>query len=492
VSAATLAAGTAEEAAASDVHDNWPHTKRPLPWMLAGFLVMVFLIPFDGIVLKVHLPVDSKPDRFALVLMAGVLLLKAATGSSKRPRRRTAVERALMAFAGVALFSVVLNIDRIYRLNQLSFAEKRLSQLLAYVLFFFIVVATVRTAEMAAFARLILVLTCLTAVGTLYEAHTGFNAFYVWSAKLLSSIASVIPSPTAIHPKNGGRPTIVGPTAHGLALTSMLTIALPFAVLPLLEARRLGKRLVYLVAIGLILAAQLATARKTAMIAPVAAFGVLMAYKRQLLRWAPVAVLVLVPVIHFAAPGALGTGGDLLANGGSASSSSTAGRVNDYSAVAPDVLSNLLIGRGYGTLDSNNLRWYRILDNEYLGELFQVGFVGLLAYLALTVSALATAHGVIRRGGALAPLALAAAAGCAAFGLVSATFDALAFPQAPYAFLFAAGLIAVAGGERAESEARGGDPTHRYLTSLGAANTGDGFAARQGALERGLSAGRSQ
>ena len=423
-----------------------------MPWMLAGFLVMIFLIPFDGIILKVHLPVDSKPDRIALVLMAGVLVFTGATGDSKRRRRRTAVERAVLTFAGVALFSIVVNIDRIYQLNQLSFAEKRLSQLLAYIAFFFIVVATVRAAEMAAFARLILVLTCVTAIGTLYEAHTGFNVFYMWSAKLLSSIASVMPSPTAIHPKNGGRPTIVGPTAHGLALTSMLTIALPFAILPLLEARRIGQRIVYLVVIGLILAAELATARKTAMIAPIAAIAVLMAYKGQLLRWAPVAIIVLVPVIHFAAPGALGTGTDILAHGSSSQSSSTAGRVNDYSAVAPDILSNLAIGRGYGTLDSENLQWYRILDNEYLGELFQVGFVGLLAYLAVVLCALTTAHGVIKKGGVRGPPALAAAAGCAAFGLVSATFDALSFPQAPYTFFFAAGLIAVAAGQREESQ----------------------------------------
>ncbi len=96
-------------------------------------------------------------------------------------------------FVGLALFSVVLNIDRIYQLNQLNFAEKRLSTLLAYVVFFFIVVRNVRSTEMGAFARFILVLTCVTASGTLYEAHSGVNLFYVWSAKLLHPVASVLP-----------------------------------------------------------------------------------------------------------------------------------------------------------------------------------------------------------------------------------------------------------------------------------------------------------
>ena len=47
--------------------------------------------------------------------------------------------------------------------------------------------------------------------------------------------------------------------------------------------------------IGLILAADLTTYRKTATYAPLAAFIVLAAYKRQILRWTPIAIIVLIP-----------------------------------------------------------------------------------------------------------------------------------------------------------------------------------------------------
>ena len=94
-------------------------------------------------------------------------------------------------------------------------------------------------------------------------------------------------------------------------------------------------------------------------------------------------------------------------------------------------------------MDTQNWRFYRILDNQYLGTLFQVGVVGLLSYLAIVVCGMMTAHRVIRRDRLRAPPALAAAAGCAAFGLLSATYDAAAFPQAVYSFLFTAGLAAV-------------------------------------------------
>ena len=428
--------------------DNWPHTRRPLPWLLAAFLVMVFLIPFDSIIFKIHLPANATFDRVFLIVMVAVFVGSRASLRQAGARRRlTPVEVAMLTFGAIALLSIVLNIDRIYQQNQVSFVEKGFSQLLAYGVFFFVVVATVRAEEMPAFSRLILVLASITALGVLVESHTGYNAFYAWSAILLKPFATVGQSPTIMHPSK----IVVGPTHHGLALASMLTIGLPFAVLPLLEARDAGQRLRYLLLLGLILAADLSTYRKTAVYAPLAAFIVLVAYKRQLLRAAPVAILILIPVIHFASPGALG-GVTAIIPSGSNGGDYTDGRAGDYAAVFPDILNNVVLGRGYSTLDVSNWRTYRILDNEYLDTVFEVGVVGLVAYLAIVFTALMTAHGVIRRGGVRGPPALAAAAGCAAFGLVSATYDSMGFPQGVYSFLFAAGLVAVAASKRPVSQ----------------------------------------
>jgi O-antigen ligase len=364
-------------------------------------------------------------------------------GEERTSRRITGVSMAVLLFTGLALASIALNVDRIYRLDELGLAEKRVLQLLGYVVFFFFVATTVRPSEVRPFSRLVLVLACLTALGTLYESRTGYNVFYIWSAKVLHPIATVIPSPTIIHPDPlVQRKAIVGPTQHGLALASMLSIALPFAVIRLLEVKRPAKRLLYLFAIGVILAASLATARKTAVVAPLGAIAVLAVYKRQLLRWLPLVLVLMVPFIHFTSPGALGTVDSLLSAG---SETSTQGRTSDYAAIQPDVATHPLLGRGYGTLDPDNPRWYRILDNEYLGELYQAGFLGMLAYLGMVLAALAVAHRAIRRRSPMraSPL-IAAAAGCAAYGVVSATFDAMSFPQAPYTFFFVAGLIAAA------------------------------------------------
>jgi O-antigen ligase len=434
-------AGSVKAARASD---DWPHTKRLVPWTIAVFIGMVFLVPIDGTSLKVHLPVDSKIDRFGLAAMVAALILQTLVSEKSKqiPRRMTATTGAVLLFVAAGLASVLPNIHRIYELGQLTLVEKRISQLLAFAVFFLIVATQVRRSEIRAYGRLVLALAILTSLGTLYESRTGVNLFYHWTGKLLSPIATVIPAPTNIHPSvDAGRKSIVGPTQHGLALASMLTVAMPFAVIRLFEVKRRGKRMLYLLAVGLIFAASLATARKTAIIAPIAALGVLAFYYPRMLRWAPLAAILLVPVIHVVAPGALGTFG-VLSSGGS--SISTQGRVSDYAAVRPDVISNPILGRGFGSLDPDNPRWYRVLDNEYLGELFQVGLLGLIAYLGMVITPLFTAHRVIRRDPGRAPPVIAAAAGCAAYAVVSGTFDAMSFPQAPYAFLFAAGLIAAA------------------------------------------------
>jgi hypothetical protein len=431
--------------------DDWPHTTRLIPWLLAAFMAMVFLIPIDATEVKIHLPVDSKPDRFVIAAMLGALIVQTLVNrSGRRPRRRmTVVTAAVLTFGALVLTSVLVNADTIYRLGQLTFAEKALSQVLAYIGFYLIVATQVRRSEIRAFGNLMMWLAVITALGALYESRTGYNVFYVLGRHLLEPIASVEPSPTNINPTfEEGRKIIVGPTRHGLALASMLAIAMPFAVIRMAEAKTWGRRIGYLLIICLLLGAALSTGRKTAIIAPIAAFVVLVAYNRRMLRWLPVAVIVLIPVIHVASPGALGTF-NVLANAGS--SDSTTQRISDYSAIAPDVLRHPIIGEGYGSLDSDNDRWYRILDNEYLDEIFQVGIVGTLGYLFMVLAPLVTARGVVRRSVDRAPPIVAAAAGCAAYAVVSATFDAMSFPQAPYCFFFVAGLIAAAA-------TGGGDP----------------------------------
>ena len=44
----------------------WPHTTRALPWALAGFLAILWLVPFNSITMSASLPIDLRFDRIVL------------------------------------------------------------------------------------------------------------------------------------------------------------------------------------------------------------------------------------------------------------------------------------------------------------------------------------------------------------------------------------------------------------------------------------------
>ena len=65
--------------------DNWPRTKRPLPWLIAAFLAMVWLMPFDTISMSVSLPFDLHLDRIVLPFIILAWGLAIGIGGVRRP-----------------------------------------------------------------------------------------------------------------------------------------------------------------------------------------------------------------------------------------------------------------------------------------------------------------------------------------------------------------------------------------------------------------------
>lgn len=426
--------------------DAWPRTRRPLPWLFAALLVMIFLIPFDAMRLKVSMPVSSDFDRFLVIAIVAVWAIGSALG------KRQTVERlrppgwavGMIAFLLVAVASIAFNVERITNLGEWDDAQKHLAVLFSLAAVFAIVTLNLRASELRPFSVLIVVLAVITATGTIYEKKTGFNVFYETSSAVFSPIATVEPSPTDINPdpSTTPRPTITGPTRHALSVTSILGMALPFAVVlaAITPVRR--RRILWSIAACLIIAGALITQRKSGAVVPAMALLVLFVLRpRQLLRLAPFG-LVALAIALVLTPGIFSTVREL---GQTSSQDSTQGRTSDYPAVLPDVLTRPILGRGFGTLDSERVDTYRIFDNEYLGQLFQVGALGLLAFIALIVTPLFVARSVLRSDDPVrGPPALAAGAACLAFGVACSLYDILTFPQAPYLFLFMAAMCTCA------------------------------------------------
>jgi O-antigen ligase/polysaccharide polymerase Wzy-like membrane protein len=426
--------------------------------MLAVFMAILFVVPFDSIKLPGNLPVDTQIDRLALVVLVIVWLISAAAGGASAPRLRSSVVHGAVAlFFVVAIASVVLNLDALNKLDELGLTVKKLALVLSFVVFFLIVASVVRPSELRAFGLWMLVLAAITALGTVYEYRTGTNLFF--------NISDTIFPGSILDPGIGGidsagRKIVVGPTQQGLAVSGMLAMALPFAVIRILDARTTRQKWVSGILTALLVAGAVSTLRKTSMVAPAAGLLVLLIYRpKAMLRLLPLGI-VLVAVVHLISPGALGSVKQQLIPSNSVNVDSTKARTADYDAIVPDVRKHIALGRGYGSYDPKR---YRFLDNEYLGRLVETGIVGLVAYLILIAATIGLAHGAIRaRDPVRGPPALAIAAGAGTFAVTSTLFDVLSFPQAPYVFFFLAGLAAVCTpgliAERAYAPARGRRP----------------------------------
>jgi hypothetical protein len=437
--------------------DAWPRTHRPLPWLIAFFLGVIFLVPFEAIHLKVSLPISSDFDRFVVALIVAVWAFTQLAGRQDRVVRLRSRGWAagMIAFASVAVASIAVNVDRITNLGEWEVAQKKLAVLLALIAIFAIVSMTLRVAELPSFGALIAVLAIITATGTIYEQKTGFNVFYETAASVFSPIATVDPPPTEItqDPRTPGRPLIVGPTRHALSVSSILGMALPFTVVLAAMSRSGRRKLLWGLGACLIFAGALVTQRKSGVVVPAFALVALFILRpRQLLRLAPFGIVALVVGLTFS--GGSFSAVDALISG--RDKDSMQGRTADYPAIVPDLLTNPMLGRGYGTLDSTRVDTYRILDNGYLGQIYQTGALGLAAFLALILTPLLVIRTVFRSDHPLrGPPALAAGAGCLAFGVAAALYDILSFSQAPYLFLVLAAICTCAASVELPVDARG-------------------------------------
>jgi O-antigen ligase len=148
--------------------------------------------------------------------------------------------------------------------------------------------------------------------------------------------------------------------------------------------------------------------------------------------WAPriklqAAGVAMAGVVAFSGvvPGLLGTIRSSFTN--LSSDPSIEGRTSDYNIVFTYIGNRPWFGRGPGTFLPSR---YIVLDNEALYTLTTMGYVGLVAVVALVVGAALVARNVSRNAGddASRHLAIALMAPVIAALVVSLTFDSLSFP----------------------------------------------------------------
>jgi polysaccharide biosynthesis protein PslJ len=442
----------AEERAAARTARDWPRTDRLMPWLAALVTVTVLVVPIDSEVLPVPIPFDARPDRVLLIGCFALWALAVAVQAPHRPPgpgyRFGAIEVLLLAFTGVAVLSIALNAVPLGITAEGSTAFKKLVLLVSYLAFYGLIVGTVRASEVPAFVRLVVVLGALAAAGTIVEFATGQNVFFsVFSA--ISPPGTEFSSHATLT-VSGGRPDVTGPSRHGLAVSTMLAMILPLALVGAVSASEPRDRVLYGLAAVLLFVGCLTTFRRSGVILPfIASSAVIFGGGRRMLPLAAVfvALLVVTPIV---APGAVGEITAQFSSGNASTQESIQGRTADYPAVIPDVTAEALTGRGFGSYVA---RRYRFIDNEYIVLAIETGLIGVVAYAALLLTAAGTAlrTGLRARGGAgradgagaVSWIGLATFGSVLAFIAANAFFDALAFPQAPYAFLLLVALTAI-------------------------------------------------
>ena len=432
--------------------DNWPHTGRTFPWMLAVFVAVVYVTPFSAIQLNMSLPIDLKLDRLILPFVIIPWLLSMAAGGPSAPRLRvTRIHVAVGVFVALAFLSVTLDARYLNNTQELMLSLKQLPLLVTYVSLF-LMASTLRRAEVSSFLNLMLALAVICSLGMIIEYRFKTNLFYSWSDKLLPSFFTV----SGILPGGAvdelGRRLVRGPAEVSLEAVTMLAVALPIALVGLLHTKRVRARLYYSFAAAILLAAMVATYRKSGLLAPVAIVLTLAYFRRrELLKLAPLGMIVFL-MISVLSPGAMGSVVSQFTRSDRSQVSTVSDRASDYDAVRPDVFSHIAFGRGWG---SYNHQSYRILDSEILHRVLEVGVLGLISFLMVMVSVvLATRKTIDLRHPRWSPPALVTAAAAIAFIVVAMLYDVLSFPHGTYAFLFLAGLACVVSDVPAEPARR--------------------------------------
>jgi hypothetical protein len=424
---------------------DWPRTTRVLPWSIAGLITMFWLTPFDKIELAIPAPIDLTLDRLVLPVVVGVWLIAFTAARGAAPRLRlTRVHLAIGAFLVFAFISVALAARFLNQTGELMLALKKLPLLVSYISVFVIVASSVRRTEVPAFLTYTLVLSVLVGLGIIYESRFMTNVFTTWSDKLLPGPFEVVQDGVGTGLDSLGRRWIGGPAAYGLEAVGMLAMAMPIAIVGIIGSSTRRRRILYGIAIVVLLAGMFSTQRKTALITPVAVIATLAYFRRrELLMLAPFGLVIGV-MVAAVSPSAVHNVVAQFTRSDAGSVATTSERAADYDAVRPDLFTHLVFGRGFG---SYNHASYRILDSEILTRTLETGILGLAAFLLIPISVILVARKTVsERDPRWAPAALCGVSAAVCMLVLATLYDVMAVPHVPCVFLYLAGLaVAVVG-----------------------------------------------
>jgi O-antigen ligase len=409
-------------------------------WFAAAILVVILFVPMRRYVFPVNLPFELEPYR-VLVAIVIVIWMFSLLVQPELSLRRSGLEGPVLLYAFALVASDFANPGRMSEYQ--SLVMRALTLALSVIVVFYFVVSVIRTfSQVLTLVKLLVVGTTLLSVLALIESRTGYSPFehlhqYV---PLLQQAVTFTGNPDLVR---GASFRAVGSAEHPIALGVLFATVVPLA---LYLAIRFG-RWWWWVSLVILLGGTFATVSRTALIMLTVASLVTLALRfRETWRFTPL-FLPLVVMVHFVAPGTLGSiKYSFFPEGGIIEQQSNEeygrGRLADIGPSLDLFKEKPVLGYGYGTLvfggpDANTAA----LDNWWLASLLNIGLVGVFALAWLFTRFL---RGVTRRAWhERTPdgwLLVALSASATAFAVCMFTFDAFAFTQVTFVFFMLLGL----------------------------------------------------
>lgn len=227
-----------------------------------------------------------------------------------------------------------------------------------------------------------------------------------------------------------------GSAMHPLEYAVVLSLILPIALTLALNDKNRHVLLRWAPVAAIVLALTLSSSRSALLGLFVGILILFPTWPRAVKIRAMIAAIGLFIAVYALVPGMIGTLRYLFAN--ITEDPSAQSRASSYGLVVDFFLRSPLLGRGFGTF----LPTYRILDNQYLQLLMDIGLIGLCAFLAVLLSSAGCAFAARRRttDALQRQLGQALGASVCAGGILTAFFDAFAFPMAGGTIFLVCGL----------------------------------------------------
>ncbi|MBE2320234.1 O-antigen ligase family protein [Solirubrobacter sp. CPCC 204708] len=430
--------------------------RRPfLPWdrVLMVLVLVILFIPLRRYKFPGDAGISLEPYRLLVALIVAGWLGALLVDSRVRVRK-SGIDGTLACILLVVVGSVLTNPERAGPLQ--SEVLKAVTFLASFMVVFYVVVSVVRTqSAIDLLAKTLVMGGAIIGLLAIVESRTGFSPF----AYVDKVIPILVGDPSFESGLGRGSATrTVGPAEHPIALSAVLVMLIPLGV----YVTRVSSSKWYF-AVAAITLGVLSTVSRTGIMMLLTLLIVFFWLRTAEMKRMWPLLLPVILVTQIAMPGTLGSlkesffpeGGLVGQQSALAGDCASSGRVADIGPTLAEVAKKPFLGYGYGTrVISGPSSNACILDNQWLGTTYEVGYFGLVAWLLLfTRVARRFGRGSKYDDSPAGWLQVAVTASVTAYAVGSVTFDALGFSQVTFVLFLILGLAAAARMNAREADA---------------------------------------